>query len=145
MVGFRLEWLDHYLAHTVARHHLDFVGHELGFGVVLVRSNEETRDDLGVAQIPLPHSRRGHSFLAIDWQGPGRKAALAVWQPWHLRARMPCSCGDLIHLVGENSSRTILVERDHAQGRPSGHRHRPLRAGAPPDLYGAYRRDAGDG
>ena len=90
MVRFRLEWLDRYLAHTVARHHLDFVGHQLGFGVVLVRSNQETRDDLGIAQIPLPDSRRGHSFLAIDRQGPGRKAALAVWQPWRLRAGVPC-------------------------------------------------------
>ena len=77
MVRFRLEWLDHYLAHTVARHHLDFVGHQLGFGVVLVRSNQETRDDLGLAQVPLPDSRRGHSFLAIDRQGSGEKP---LWQ-----------------------------------------------------------------
>src|SRR5881397_2039945 len=111
MVGFRLEWLDRYLAHPIARHHLDFVGHQLGFGVVLVRSNEETRGGLGVAQVPLPHSRGGHPVLAMDWQGPGRKAALGVWQPWHLRAGGSCPCGDIVHMVGENSSRTFLVER----------------------------------
>ena len=29
------------------------------------------------------------SLPAIDRQGTGRKAALAVWQPWHLRAGVP--------------------------------------------------------
>src|SRR5881409_561445 len=110
MVCFRLEWLDHYLAHPVARHHLDFVGHQLGFGVVLVRSNQETRDDLGVAQVPLPDSCGGHSFLAMEWQGSGGKAALAVRQPRYLRAGVSCPCGDLVHMVGEDSSRTFLVE-----------------------------------
>src|SRR4030095_14982881 len=121
MVGFRLEWLDYGLAHPVARDHLDFVGHQLGRSVVLVRANEETRDDRGVAQVPLPHSLRGHSLFATDWEGPGGKDALAVWQCRHIRGGVSCPCRDIVHMVGENSSRTILVERDHAQGRPSGH------------------------
>src|ERR1700721_230009 len=53
--------------------------------------------------------------------------------------------GNLVHVVGANSPRAVLVERDHAQGRPSGDRHRPLWAGSPSDLYRAYRRHAGDG
>ncbi len=53
--------------------------------------------------------------------------------------------GTLVHVVGANSSWTLLVERHHTQGRPSGHRHRPLRTGSPSDLYRAYRGHAGDG
>src|SRR5512133_2076684 len=98
VVSFRLERLDRYLAHTVARHHLAVVDRQLGLGVVLVRPNEEARADLGVAQIPLSHSRRGHSFLAVDQQDPGGKAALAVWQPWRLRDGRSCPCGDLVYV-----------------------------------------------
>ena len=46
MVGFRPEWLDLYLAHTIARHHLDFVGHQLGRRIVLVRADQEECDEL---------------------------------------------------------------------------------------------------
>ena len=46
----------------------------------------------GIRSVPLAHSRRGHSFLAIDRQGAGGKAALAVWQRWRLRAGVPCPC-----------------------------------------------------
>src|SRR5256885_10442144 len=91
MVRFRPEWLDHYLAHTVARHHLDFVGRQLGFGVVLVRSNQETRDDLGLAQIPAPHFRRGNSFLALDRQDSGGKAALARSEEHTSELQSPCN------------------------------------------------------
>jgi hypothetical protein len=101
MVRFHLEWLDDYLAHAVARHHLDLVGHQLGFGVVLVRSNQETRDDQRLSQIPAPHPRRRNSLLAIDRQGSGGKAALAVWRPRHLRAGGSCPCGNLVYMVGE--------------------------------------------
>ena len=89
-----------------------------------------TRDTASLSLTQAPFS-----FSAIDWQDAGEKAALAVWQRWRLRAGVPCPRGDLVHLVGENSSRTFLVERDHAQGRPSGHRDRPLRDGAPPESH----------
>ena len=78
MVGFRLEWLDHDLAYAIARHHLDFVGRQLGRCIVLVRADQEECDELGLAQVPLSHLLGSDSLLAIDWQGPGGKAALAV-------------------------------------------------------------------
>src|SRR4051794_27121778 len=124
MDRFRPGWLDHELADGVARHHLDSVGRELGRGVVLVRSDQKTGDDGKFAQVPLAHPRRRRFVLAIDRQVARGKAALAVQQRWPLRAGMSRPCGDLVHMVGENSSRTILVEYDHAQGGPSGHRHR---------------------
>src|SRR5947208_2986311 len=116
MVGFRLEWLDQYLAHPVARHHLDLVGYQLGCGVVLVRSNEETRDGRGVAQVPLPDSRGGHSFLAMDRQDLGGKSALAVWQPRDLRAGGSCPSGEVVDLVGAHSSRPFRLHRYPAEG-----------------------------
>ena len=77
MVRFCLEWLDYDVAYTIARHHLDLVGHQLGRGVVLVRSNQETRDDRRLAQVPAPHSRRRRSFHAIGRQVLGEKP---LWQ-----------------------------------------------------------------
>ena len=71
MVRFRLEWLDHDVAHTVARHHLDFMGHQLDHRIVLVRADQEERDELGLAQVPLSHLHGSDSLLAIDRQGPG--------------------------------------------------------------------------
>ena len=64
------------------------------------------------------HVTGSDSAPAIDRQAAGGEAALAVWQRWHVHRRSPCACGYLVHLVGENPSRTFLVERDHAQGRP---------------------------
>ena len=46
MVGFRLEWMDHDLAYAIARHHLDFVGRQLGRCIVLVRADQEECDEL---------------------------------------------------------------------------------------------------
>ena len=110
--------MDGHLAHPVARHHLDWMDHQLGVGIVLVRSNEETRDDLGVAKVPLSHSRWSHSFYAMDRKGPGGRAALAVWQPWYLRARGSDACRDLftwwarIHL-GRFWSNAITHKEGH--------------------------------
>ncbi len=121
MASFRLEWMDRHVAQPVIGAYLDCMAHQLGRGVILVRSNAKTRDDLGIAGLPHSHSRRRHSIYALDRAGVGRETALAIWQRRHLRACGPDLGGDLVHVVGANSSRTFLVERDHAQGRPSGH------------------------
>src|SRR4030081_832538 len=113
--------MDHPLAHPIVGADLDCMAHQLGRGVVLVRSNAKTRDDLGLAGLPHSYSRRRHSVYALDRAGVGRETALAIWQWRHLRACDPDVGGDLVHVVGANSSWTLLVERDHAQGRPSGH------------------------
>jgi len=71
MVSFRLEWLDRYLAYPVARGDLDCMGRQLGLGVFLVRSYEETGDDLGLAEVPHSHSRGRRSFHTLDKSGVG--------------------------------------------------------------------------
>ena len=118
MVDFRLERMDHDPAYAIARHHLDFVGRQLGRCIVLVRANQEECDELGLAQVSLTHLPGSDSLLAIDRKAPGRKAGLAVRQRRRLRAGVLCPCRDLVHMVGEDSSRTFLVERDHAQRGP---------------------------
>src|ERR1700682_4135815 len=120
MVRFALEWMGLHLAHPVVGADLDGMAHQLGGGVVLVRSNGKARHDLGLASLPRPYYCRSPSACALDRAGVGRKTALAFWQRRYVRA-----CGfDLgryvVCVVGANSSRTLLVERDHAQGRPSG-------------------------
>src|SRR5258706_2183170 len=113
--------MDRHLAHPIAGDHLDYLAYQLGSGVVLVGSHAKTRDDLGLAGLPHSHSRGRHSIHALDRAGAGGKAALAVWQHWDLRAFGPDPGGDLVYVVGANSSRTLLVELNHAQGRPPGH------------------------
>src|SRR5260370_21957058 len=121
MVRFRLEWMDRHLAHPIVGAHLDCMAHQLGRGVVLVRSNAKARDDLGLANLSHSYSRGSHSIYALDRAGVGRETGLAFWQRRHLRACRPDLGGDLVHVVGANSSWTLLVERDPAPGRPSCH------------------------
>ena len=137
IAGFRLERLDGHLAHPIARHHLDCLAHQLGRRIVLVRPDAETGDDLGCADLPHSHLRGRHPFHALDRAASGRKAALAVRRSRDLCGGGPDAGRYLVHLVGSNPSRAFLVQRDHAQGGSSCHRHRPVRTGAPPDLYRA--------
>src|SRR6186997_2488145 len=81
----------------------------------------------------------------VSWTLGSFWSARTEKRPVTWRARACCPGGGLIHMVGADSSWTFLVERDHAKGRPSGHRHRPVCACAPPDLYRTHRCDTGDG
>ena len=78
MVRFCLEWLDDDVAHTVARHHLDPVGDQLGRGVVLVRSDQETRDDRGTSlTYRLPILAGAVLFMPLAGKVLGEKP---LWQ-----------------------------------------------------------------
>jgi protein-S-isoprenylcysteine O-methyltransferase Ste14 len=77
MVRFCLEWLDHDVAYTIARHHLDLMGHQLGRGVVLVRSNQEhvmTADSL---KYRLPIIAGAVLFMPLAGKVLGEKP---LWQ-----------------------------------------------------------------
>ena len=87
----------------------------------------------------VPIYSGSHSAYALDRAGVGRETALAFWQRRYVRACGVDLGGYVVHVVGTNLSRTLLVERDHAQGRHWVVTYRPVRAGAPPDLYGAHR------
>src|SRR6266576_2326949 len=113
--------MDGQLADPIAGADLACVARELGRGVVLVRPNAKTRDDLGLASLPHSYSRGRHSIYALDRAGVGREAGPAFRQRRYLRACGPDLGGDLVHVVGANPSRTLLVERDYAQGRSPGH------------------------
>ena len=95
---------------------LDRMAHQLGRGVVLVRSNGKARHDLGLAGLPRPYYSGSHSAYALDRAGVGRETALAFWQRRYVRACGVDLGGYVVHVVGTNLSRTLLVERDHAQG-----------------------------
>ncbi len=77
--------MDGHLADPIAGAHLDCMAHQLGRGVVLVRSNAKTRDDLGLASLPHSYSRGRHSIYALDRAGVGREAGLAFRQRRYLR------------------------------------------------------------
>jgi len=82
--------------------------HQLGVGVVLVWSNAETRNDLESGRYRFP-ILVGALLLC---HGPGRswgKSRYGSLATLYLRARGFDACRNLIHMVGENSSRTLLV------------------------------------
>src|ERR1700739_1705694 len=137
--------MDRYLAHGITRAHLGRLAYQLGGRLVLFRPYRKTRQDLGLAGLPYPDPRGRRPADTMDPAGPWRAAALARRQQRYISARRAGVGGDLVHVVGANSSRAFLVERNHAQERPSGHRHRPLWTGSPSDLYRAYRGYAGNG
>src|SRR5260370_4879464 len=102
--------MDGHLADPIAGADLDCMAHQLGRGVVLVRSNAKTRDDLRLASLSHTYSRGRHSIYALDRAGVGREAGLAFRQRRYLRACRPDLGWDLVHGAGANPSRTLLVE-----------------------------------
>src|SRR5438270_2006655 len=102
--------MDRHLAHPIVGADLDCLAHQLGRGVVLVRPNAKARDDLASADLSHSYPRGSHSVYALDRAGVGREAGLAVWQRRHLRPFRPDLGGDLVHVVGANSSWPLLVE-----------------------------------
>src|SRR5258705_13034445 len=108
-----------YLAHPVVGAYLDCMACQLGQGVFLVRSNGKAHHDLGLASLPPSYHRGSPSAYAPDCAAVGRETALASRQWRDVRACGFDLGGYLVHVVGASSSRTLLVERDHAQGRPS--------------------------
>ena len=134
-----------HLADPTACSHLDWLACQLDAGIVLVGSDRKAACDLARARSPTARYRWRIAAHAVDRAGPGRTPPLERRQCRYVRARTCCPGGGLIHMVGADSSWTFLVERDHAKGRPSGHRHRPVCACAPPDLYRTHRCDTGDG
>src|SRR5437879_8525794 len=102
--------MDRHLAQPVTGAHLDCMAHQLGRGVVLVRSNAKTRDDLGLAGLPHSYSRRRYSIYALDRAGVGRETALAIWQRRQLRAGCPDVGGGIVRAWGANSYQTLVRE-----------------------------------
>ena len=116
------------------------VAHQLGGGIVLFRPDRKTCQDLGLTGLPHPDYRGRDAPYALDCPGiagASRFGTLATAA--HTLLAGVTLAGTLVHVVGANTSRPLLVERDHAQGRPSSYRHRPIRACSSSDLYRAYR------
>ena len=134
-----------HLADRVACPHLDSLAYQLDCGIVLVGSDGKAARDLARTRSPALRHHWRTAAHAVDCADPGRTPAMERRQWRYVRARNSCPGRGLVHMVGADSSRTFLVERDHAKGRPSGHRHRPVCACASSDLYRAHRRDTGDG
>src|SRR5947209_19605829 len=116
-----LERMDRHLAYPIAGVDLDGLAYQLDYWRFFLGSNRETRQNMGLASLPHSHSGRRHTINALDRAGVGRATAVESGKRANVRARGADLGRNVIHLVGANSSRTVLVERDHTQGRPSRH------------------------
>src|SRR6478609_9210586 len=108
--------MDRYLADPIAGAYLGCMARQLGRGLVLVWSNGKTRHDLGLASLPHPDYRGSRTLGALDGTSIGRATVLACRQRRYVPACDSDVGGYVVHVVGANSSRTLLVERDYAQG-----------------------------
>ena len=89
---------------------LDRMAHQLGRGVVLVRSNGKARHDLGLAGLPRPYYSGSHSAYALDRAGVGRETALAFWQRRYVRACGVDLGGYVVHVKARMEEGFLTTE-----------------------------------
>src|SRR4029078_13423569 len=106
--------------------HLDWLACQLDVGIVLGGANGEAATNLACPGSPASHYHLRIAAYTVDRADPGGMAARASRQRRYLRAGNCCPGGSPVHVVGTNSSRTFLVERDPAERRASGRRHRSV-------------------
>jgi len=143
MVGFRLEWLGPLPGPPSYSPSSGFCGSSLV--LVVLGPVKRKKHVMTGSRVGTAFPSRG-AILFLPWTGRVLgKSLSAVWQPWASTCWRSWSFGDLVHVwarihLGRFWSNAITHKEGHR-----GHRHRPVRACAPSDLYGPYRGDAGDG